>query len=730
MVDFKKFLPDHDKEKKEYFWSLIIEPGWVQAAVWRIVDEKAQIITVSPPAAWESEGDLVNVTDAVLSASVQNFPEEASEPEKCVFGMTSSWVLDGEIKESYLGIIKEVCGKLSLTPVGFVVLSEAIAHFIKSEEGSPTSSIIIGIFKETIEISVFRLGRPSGGTAVARSLSVVEDVIEGLTRLASEEMFPSRFIIYDARDTEIEDVKQTLLKANWDDLGEVRFLHTPKIEEFSSEKKVAAVALAGASEFANVSHVEKVTDKPEVSPSVEESKDWIKNSASTEVPPLLEEMGFVLDKDITEIKTHQKDLQISHKEVAESGKEPPRDKSSRRLGEKIFRFAKDGGRRFVPKIDKTPFVFGAIFFILIFVAGFSFWWFYPKAEITVFISPKKLKEDIEIVIDPRLNQASFAEKILPAEILEAVVSGEKTKDTTGTKTVGEKASGKVTLYRVGSEVKLASGTRLIGPNNLQFTLDSEVAVASGSAGTPGIAEVSVKASDIGAQHNLAGGTSFRIQDYSSSDMEAKNASSFSGGASRDISAVSSEDREKLQEELSKELKDKAKSNLLANLSDDDVFIEETLSATVSSSTFSAKVGDEASNLKLALSLGVEALAVKRQLLFQIAKEALKEKIPENFVLKDEEVEVDFEFEERVGNSYKLNAFVAANLLPEVDKDRIKKVISGKHPALIRDFLVSEIPGFVKAEIGFNKPKFPGKLGTLPKISKNISIELTSEKNSK
>jgi hypothetical protein len=33
-MDFKKFLPGQDeKESKEYYWAIVIEPGWVQAGV-------------------------------------------------------------------------------------------------------------------------------------------------------------------------------------------------------------------------------------------------------------------------------------------------------------------------------------------------------------------------------------------------------------------------------------------------------------------------------------------------------------------------------------------------------------------------------------------------------------------------------------------------------------------------------------------------------------------------
>ena len=43
-MDLKKFLPSReDNEHKEHYWALVIEPGWVQAGIWRIEKEKEKL---------------------------------------------------------------------------------------------------------------------------------------------------------------------------------------------------------------------------------------------------------------------------------------------------------------------------------------------------------------------------------------------------------------------------------------------------------------------------------------------------------------------------------------------------------------------------------------------------------------------------------------------------------------------------------------------------------------
>lgn len=752
----KDILPSKKEEQQEYYWALSIEPGWVQAGVWRIEGEKTQVISTSPPTPWELDEELIAAVDTSLSAAVQDFPEEVKEPSKTVFGVMSSWVSEGQIKENHLEVIKNICSELSLNPVGFVILPEAIAHYSKSEEGSPLSAVVLGISKENIEITVYKLGKQIGSAQVARSLSLVEDVVEGLTRFAQNEALPSRFILYNGKEGEIEEARQTLLKANWDDLVGIKFLHTPKIETITSNNKVHAVMLAGASEIASVTSLHILKE--------EEEKDEVVKSDIEEkevegkiITP--KDLGFELGTDVA-VKTEKPfpseiEEEDSKKETKEEGeitlplvekikpdskKDETKGQTKRKLFNKIptnvIMNLKDklesirnrfGKKKTEAKYGKRAFLFGGVFLLALLVIGFASWWFYPKATVIVYVSPKKLDEKINILVDPGIESADIEAGILPGEVLEETFDGDKTKSTTGAKTVGEQATGEVTLYRVGPELSLVAGTKIYGPGSLEFSLDEQVAVASGSAGSPSSTKAKVKAVDIGAEYNLAANTLFTVANYSTSDIEAKNESAFSGGSSREISAVSEEDQEILEEDLTGELESNAKDKFKENLTDDKFFIDESLSSEVESRDFSNKVGDEASTLKLSLSLNVIALVVDKSSLNSLAEEVLKDRIPDGFVLRDDQIEVDFSYEDNEDGKYRLSAFVEANLLPEINPEEVGGKILGKYPPLVENYFIEEIPGFVRAEMSFNKPRFPGRLGTLPHIKNNLEVIISAEK---
>ena len=294
LTKYKQSLPLRGKEQKENYWALLIEPEWVTSAVWQIENGKVEIVCSSPATRWETEANLIEAIDASLSSCTQNLPEEVADPTKTVFGVPSSWIEGGNIKEEYLERLKKVCQDLSLVPSGFVVLSEAISHFIKEEDMTPLSGVVVGISSEAFDISIFNLGKLIGTTSVLRSVSVEEDMMEGLSRLSTNvENLPSRVILFNQKEQELETIKESLNNSDWNKIGNSKFMHTPKVEILDPSKKIMAVALAGGSEMGEVhgvisqeqeSETETQTDlmPEEEVKNVEEPKD---------VTP--EDLGFV-----------------------------------------------------------------------------------------------------------------------------------------------------------------------------------------------------------------------------------------------------------------------------------------------------------------------------------------------------------------------------------------------------------------------------------------------------
>lgn len=768
-MDFKSFLPGNNSSTpKELFWSLVLEPTWVQAGIWEIVDSKARIISISPVTHWETQEEFIDKIDTALSSAIQQLPQDIAEPSKTIFGVVSSWVEEGQIKPEYLQRIKLVCEKLALVPQGFVILPEAIAHLIKSEEGSPVNAIILGVTDQEIEMSVFRLGNLSGITQIARSVSVLDDVIEGLSRFASGQDLPSRFILYDGKGGDLEEIEQTLVTADWDSYPNLKFLHTPKIEIVHPEKKVCAVSLAGGAEMAGITGVEIASF-----PGKEEITQEIPPGTGNISKPLnLEDVGFVMNEDIAKsdqfrnlkIEEEQKILEVEQNEYKPSHVIPDLSEtpvSSVPIPKKMFtgfnlglgklrtilnslafKFPKSQPRqsnavpaiphRLViksPKMSKLPVknaaivLFGLTLFGL--VIGALSWWFLPKATVTIFVSPKRLEESIGFTADTKTNSSDFTKNTLAGMSLKVSESGEKTVSTTGVKTIGDRAKGTLQIRNgTASAIRFPAGTIVVSSAALEFSLDSSASVSGALSPTsPGTANVAITARNIGSEYNLAKDESFKVSNYPKSEVDAIVLANLTGGSSRQISAVAVSDQKDLENTLKDELTIKAQVELANKVNESQYFVKDAVLVTTTSKTFSNKVGDEASNLKLSLAIDASGVAIDKKPIFDFARSILQDKIPAGFVLRDEQIILDLKLINEDAGKFEIAGSVEANLLPEIKPDDIASKLVGKYPSLARAYLTS-IPGFNRAEIKI-LPALPGRLGTLPHIKKNITIEVSA-----
>jgi hypothetical protein len=726
-MNLKDFLNNRDKPP-ELYWSLVIEKGWVQAGIWYIGETDAEVLNVSPGAAWGSEDELVGACDAALSSSVAKLPENYEEPSKTVFGVGSSWVKGGEIQDEYLAMIKKVCTDLSLTPVGFVVLSEAIAHLYKSEEGSPLNAIIIGLSSENLEISVFKLGNLIGTTSVARSVSITEDVTEGLSRFEGASPLPSRMVVFDGKGGELEEAKEELMKASWEGIGKMKFLHTPKAEILASDRKVLATCLAGAAEIGNVTGVsskEETAEAEDVLPPEAE----IKNVTKPDEETTAEDLGFVVGEDVT--KNKEPEPEYVPLPIAPVTPPPAAPKTGSYLQKTKSLFHGFSSRFLIkgPKISsqgsKKPLLFILALILLIALGGGVSYWFIPKAVVTIFVAPKSFQEQVSILFN---TGGTFDESkaIIPAETLTSQANGEKTKSTTGAKLVGDKAAGSVQIANGnGNPINLSAGTILTSTSGLKFVTNTEASISGQLLpGTPGTATLAVTAGDIGAQYNLAKGEVFKVGVFDKTQVAATSQADFSGGSSQQIAAVSADDQKNLESDLKTELSGQVINDLQGKASDSQLFVNDLAALDVTSENFDPKIGEVADTLKLSLSVNATGVLADRIKLQQYAADTLKDKIPAGYALKNSQINFKFTFTGKQNGNLVYTADISANFLPMVNPDDIISKILGKTVPVTKDFL-STVPGYTRAEIKLNPP-LPGPLKTLPHINKNITIEVAAD----
>lgn len=759
-----------DEGDIEHYWSIVVGKTWVQAGVWRVVEEHAELVAEGNSTSWVdgNEESLVAAADGSLSSAASNTSSEIPEPNKVVYGLPSSWITDGNITSQRLDLLKKLSSELELTPAGFVVVPEAIVHYLKSKEGSPLNAILVGISEDSVEITLSQNGKVLGTSEVSRSVSLGTDLAEGLGKISPVSQNPSRILLYNHKVGNLDDARQNLLATNWKDV-KLDFLHTPKIEVLPEDTALCAVSLAGGAEVGEAKNIvlprritEEVIEDEESEKVLEEPEKEEENLPETQN---LEEINFLRDEDIAESKdlpstktqdfeSDLRDLDIGEHDNLRQPIQDPRvkdfnpfpQKTKRNIFLTFFNLFKlpSLGKFEILILGKGFFGVAGVGVVLLLIVGGLGYWYLPKAEVTVYVAARKLEKIIPFNVDISTSVVDLANSVVPAKSFEIEVSGEKTTSTTGVKLVGDRAKGVVIITNGGGSRVLKSGTTLTGPNNLKFTLTEDTTVSSASSiAKPSIAQVPVAASDIGAQFNLAGGSEFTVANFSKLDIVAQNNDPLSGGSSREISAVSEKDKSSLEEGLNLELIEKGKEQAKNSQTDNEILVEESSVFTPSEKNFSNKVGEEAQTLKLVSKGQYKSLVIPKESVNSLVLEKLKGEVPEGFLLRPDQITLSFKTvvekkaettkptkkeESKPQTTNPKTSFIAqvqVNLLPKINPDEVKKEISGKSPMLAKDYL-SSIPGFTRTAISF-KPRLPSFLQVLPRITNNILLEIEAER---
>lgn len=734
-------------EEPENFFAIEIGHEVVKTAIWHVKDKVTQIVSIGSIEEWNrnSQDSLIEAIDASLSVASEGQPEDIN---KVIFGLPETWVgLDG-IVDNKKTFLKTITKKLDLKPVGFVVSTEAIIHHLRIKEGGPPSVILISLTEAEATISMVVVGEIVGTQAVGRSDDLSKDVEEGLARFSQVKDLPTRMIVYDG-NIDLDAAKQTLISYDWKSAAS--FLHFPKIEDLSPQSTIKAVAIAGGTEVAKSLGIqveepeEEITKEtqpiPEIKAEEVSAKDLGFDDPTTKndhiEPPKQEidigdnfqkvhsEEIFKADQVVEEISTPP-----PPETRIEDSKPPVKNKFSLKLPKfKIPKLINTSKKFPIPPII----IIGGLSLILLFSAGAFAYWNYPKAEITIHIKPKTIEKEINFTLDTAADLLDYNESIIPAKEESIELEGEKEASTTGTKLVGEKATGTVSMFNLTEYEKTFESGTSINFDNLEFTLNEDITIASATAElgadykkivTPSQETVKVTAITIGDQYNFSTGTELYVENFDKSSFVAKATTDFSGGFAREIQAVSQEDQQNLKTALLEELKQQGISNLSVEASQEKRVVE-LKDEEIIKETFSADIGDEEEKLKLALQFKLPIYTYHLGDLSMLVEKKYSEDFPDNFSIDPKNLTLDIlESELTSTGVVTVSAKANLNLSPDLNLDEIAQTIRGKYPEQTKDYFAG-LPNFSRIETTFNI-SLPAKLKTFPRKIENISIKVETE----
>ncbi|OGD10233.1 hypothetical protein A2397_02570 [Candidatus Amesbacteria bacterium RIFOXYB1_FULL_44_23] len=689
--------------QREYLFALDLAYDHVASAIWTVANGKTQVISLGKIALWQEStaGSLLEACDQTLSDSTFQVDRSGRvQPDKIILGLPNDWIVDEKINPDKLKILKQVTKELSLTAVGFVVTPQAIVRYLYHTEGVPPTAIIVGISKSLLEVTLSRLGKIQSTQIVKRSSNLVSDLTEGVSRFLPQDMLPSRILLYNSGSS-LEETKQILLGHPWQaPQTKLPFLHFPKIEILPPDFPVKAISLSGGSEVAQA--IGLLPAQPTTSNQIEDVDDDTTD------------LGFFRNIDIAKQEPVLVEEPIEEKLISSPKSHLP---SFSRLK---FNFHLPAFKIQPPKF------MGLIASVMaLALCGIYFYWYFPTAEIQITLAPKEINTQFEAEADAGVSKLDLDAKILPATYIETEASGQKSRPSTGSKIIGDKATGEALILNgTSSPRSFPAGTVITSPSGLKFVLDAsvEVASASGTADPnsyqPGRSKVGITAAAIGSEYNLSAGTQFRVGSFSFLDFVAKNEAALSGGSSRLVQVVSDKDMSLLKAELTSLVKEEVVTKLKNQVSENKNIIESSISLSTLLEKFSHDQGEVVDSISLDLTLKAAALSFSTQDIDQLVTQSLTSLIPSGFQ-QDKETNRAIQVKSLKGQKAQISVQVASRLIPILNTDQINTDISGKSQSYAKDY-IGKLPNVSGSKIQI-KSILPESLVGLPHISKNITI---------
>ncbi|MBI5151643.1 MAG: hypothetical protein HZA34_03655 [Candidatus Pacebacteria bacterium] len=708
----------------------------VTAAVWELQDGHAKVIKTSSPIEWHEERveELTEASDVAF----EELGKESVEIDEVLLGLQEEWVEGAHIKEDRKKYLRGLKDQLALKPIGFVVTHEALSTYLQELEGGPVNALLVEYTTAVIAVCIVRAKTKTPVVVVGRSGESIADLSEALTRI-KENQYPARIIVYSARmkQEELDKEKQTLLAHDWQKV--FPFQHIPKVETLPHNVVISAVCLAGGGGTSQMAEATQGETQPlfvdqEVHQNVQDvSTDF--GFQEVQMDNLKsEQIGMQTETEQEEMNRDEEESVVSPSRKQFSFSPMPFFHALKTPVQKMWNSLSAGqtlSAKFHSDVRGTKTLrILSVCVVVALLGGTVFGWWYLSttmtAQVILSLKTQPFAQDVEITLDSSLKQSDPEGGILKVDRVEKEVEGERETNTTGIKIVGDRAKGKVTLFNATSgEKTFPAGTILQGPNNLKFTLDEKVVVASsgGSAQSlqPGTASANATASNIGTESNVSEKTEFLIANFDKKSYVAVSDGAFTGGSSREIQAVAKEDQAKLEQLLMKDLQKRAIDALQQEQKDGTKIIP-IGDVAVKTKIFDAKVGEEAKLVNLKLTVTAHALRYTTADLLPVAQYMLRSSLPSTMVLREEKTQIDpQEIQDTTETSVKLKATLSSEGIPTVDRSAIVQSIQGKTTAQATSILKE------RSEIGESviriTPSFAGLLfGSLPESAANIQIQ--------
>lgn len=379
-------------------------------------------------------------------------------------------------------------------------------------------------------------------------------------------------------------------------------------------------------------------------------------------------------------------------------------------------------------------------FTLFIVGGVAFVYYYlPKATIFLEVEEKTLERTEEVFLIPDLTKLDLVQAKLPGKKLSVTETEEESFAATGQETVGEKATGIVSLQNwTDSSIIFMVSTKLTVSSNqtgsgLGFVTTQEVSVPAQILSTPepgkklyeaGVANVKIEAEKFGEEYNLLADTQFSVNGKDPTSVVASNTQALTGGTTRQITVVSPDDLARSKKQLSGKLFAQGKIDLESKLLGDQKLVLELLENQIIEEVASAVLGEQVDKFSLKTTTQSLGLTYSESELREIILSKLKDLIPEGYRISGEEKAILIQNAQKENEGAKLMVKIKTLVIPDLNLDELKTKLLGKAPSAAIEILSQE-----KQILSFQIqtwPLLPKFMQILPHQVERLTIQIEAQ----
>ncbi len=569
---------------KRVFVALVVTHHRLQSLLWQVDQSSLSLVSTSAIHDWYDDASCLSGVDI----SLQELGPASEQVKHVLFSLESDWVTDqGIVKERKL-LFQNLTKQLALEPLGFVVTAEALVQNYAARV-HPLNCLVVEVTSQDITLTLVAHSRIVQVQQVGRSEDIASDLIEAFAHI-EKKPYPEKIILFSFSLSEIEldMVSQEVMKHDWQ--ADQIFIHPPVVEVLSNQEIHRAIIQTGGK-------------------AAVESLGL--NISNQRAPPVVTASTQLQSFELAQEVRDSRELRESNEFIQSSSafSTEPTQRSSNH-------YRARSSRSFYSSSYFRPVAAGILLGIAAAALALGMYVLETvKVVVKIETQLEKFDKKFELLVVTKAS-ALTPEKIL-GEVIEEEVSDSLSIPTTAIKKGGDRATGTVTLYNFTDSPKTFAPKTILRSGSLSFVLQDSVNVASAS--TKQASSTSVKqiepstvkgvltASAPGEASNLKSETELSVESFAKNTYVAVSGE-LSGGTSRDIPTVSSADQSKLLSTLKKKLEKQAVESLRSK-AQKDTLIYPDQAVKVATTSYSAKVGEEAESIQLEMTMKATGVVI-------------------------------------------------------------------------------------------------------------------------